>query len=108
MRGPFHSTARRGMRNASEVFPQIHPSVQAGNLIAIAIEHQSGTLEELAQATLLGLTPAGMVHVGIHVGVETVLLRRREPPGIFRLAASEADADNGLRALKAIFPGQDD
>src|SRR5574341_2158123 len=58
------------------VLPQVHPRVQRGHLVGVAIEHQGLPAEELADSTLGGLAPAGMVHGGVDVGEKAVLLGR--------------------------------
>src|SRR6267378_3881332 len=54
------------------VFLLIHSVVHAGDLIAVAVEHEGGAREDFAEAALLGLAPARMVDIGIDVGIETV------------------------------------
>src|SRR3989338_7626673 len=55
---------------------QVHPAVEAGHLIAVAVEQQGLAHEEVADAALLSLAPARMVHRRLHVCVEAVLVRR--------------------------------
>src|SRR4030095_4677643 len=86
----------------SVVFLQIHPGVERRDLI-VAVEHQRLALEELANPPLARLRPTRMVHFGIHVRVETVLLRRRHTPRGFRLLLDEPDTDDRLDALGAVF-----
>ena len=55
---------------------EVHAGVHAGYLVAVAVEHQSGDgAGEGAgvDAAFVGLGPAGVVVVGIDVGVEAVL-----------------------------------
>src|SRR5271157_4482273 len=50
---------------------QVHARVERRNLV-IAIEHHGGAAEELAQAALLGLGPARVIHLGVDVGIKPV------------------------------------
>src|SRR5882724_6335703 len=87
------------------VLLQIHSVVHAGDLIAIAVEHESGAREDFAEAALLGLAPTGMVDIGIDVGVETIFRGRVAIPGRRRLLFLEADFYQRLDALIAVLPG---
>src|SRR5215472_12326095 len=60
---------------------QVHAVVQAGDLIAVTVEHQRVALEDFAKAAFLGLAPAWVVHIGIHIRIEAVLVGGREVPG---------------------------
>src|ERR1700730_13371996 len=51
----------------SVIFLQVHPVVEAGHLVAIAVEHQRRTAQEFSEAPLLCLAPARVVHIRIHV-----------------------------------------
>src|ERR1035437_5118836 len=57
------------------IFLEVHSGIQAGNLVAVAVEHQGRPPAEFAQTPLTRLAPAWMVHLRIHVGVEPVLGR---------------------------------
>src|SRR5215467_14203963 len=70
------SRARISKKLKSIVFLQVHAVIQAGDLIAITVEHQCIAPKELSEAALLGLAPARMVHMGIHIRIEAVLVRR--------------------------------
>ena len=65
----------------SEILLEIHSSVEGRDLISIAVEHQSRPLEEFAYAAFFGLAPARMIDIGVHIGVETILVRRGFRPG---------------------------
>src|SRR5690606_2365638 len=80
----------------SEVPDQVHALVEVSDQVAVAVEHQGVTAPELAYAPLGGLTPARVVDVGVHVGVEPVLVRRVDVPGRRRLLGSERDLDYRL------------
>src|SRR5271166_5442571 len=95
-------------RKALEILFQIHSGVQAGDLIGVAVEHQGRALEEFAEPAFFGLTPARMIHIRIHVGIETVLHGSGNVPGIQRLAVGEANAHDRFRTLETVLPGQDD
>src|SRR4029077_1497725 len=67
----------------SVIFSQVHPVVQAGHLVAVAVEHQR--LDALAkersiQAPFGRLAPAGMIHLRIDVRVEAILMGIRNVP----------------------------
>src|ERR1019366_7827816 len=66
----------------SEILLQVHTVVEAGHLIAVAIEHLGRRiLKEPGQADLFGLAPAGMIHLRIHIGIEAVFMGIRDVPG---------------------------
>src|SRR5580704_8380373 len=98
-------TYHLSLATALKILLQIHPAIQARDLI-VAVEHQCGTLEEIAEPAFFGLAPARMVHVWVYVGVKTILSRRGEIPRILRLLVGEADTNDRLRALETVFPGQ--
>src|SRR5439155_14240432 len=58
------------------ILPEVQSSVEARDLIAVAVEHQRLAPEELADAPLGGLGPARMIDRRIHVRVEAVFARR--------------------------------
>src|SRR5713226_4875291 len=89
------------------VFLQIHSVVHAGDLVAVAVEDHRGPREEFAETAFPGLAPAGMVHIGIDVGVEAVFLRRVAIPGGGKFFFLEADFYQRLDALIAVFPRDD-
>src|SRR5690348_12859918 len=84
-----------------EILFQIHPAIQAGDLIAIAIEHEGWTLGEFPQPALSGLAPARMIHIRIHVGIKAVFSRSRQTPAVDRLLVGEMNAHDCFRALEA-------
>ena len=45
-----------------------------------------------------------MIDVGIHVGVEAILVGRGHTPAVGWLLFGEADSHNRLRALESVFP----
>src|ERR1019366_3953615 len=59
--------------NMLVILLEIHPVIQAGHLVAIAVEHQGGPLAEFAQPPLAPLAPPRMVYVRVHIGVKPVL-----------------------------------
>src|SRR5262249_13740667 len=80
-----HGKRPRG-RIGLEILPQVHTSVHAGHLIAVAVEELClRVLEERRQTTLRCLAPAGMIDLRIHIGVEAVLSWGRLLPGVQRL-----------------------
>src|SRR5450755_4813364 len=100
----FERTRFQAMRG-SVVFAQIHARVEAGHLIAIAIEHEGLALAKLAQAAFGGLTPAGMVDGGVHVRIESILARVGEIPGGGRLLLDKLNLHDGLDAFETVLPG---
>src|SRR5690349_10248356 len=64
------------------VFLQVHAGIQAGHLLAVAVEDLGRMVyERRGEALLLRLTPPGVIHRRIHIRIETVLLRVRHVPG---------------------------
>ena len=109
----FTATRRRRAEPAIRKMPsertaQVHTGVELRDLLRISVEHQGRALPELAEATLPGLTPARVIHFGVHVRVETVLTRSRHGPGRGRHLFREAKADDRFDALEAIFPGHNE
>src|ERR1039458_7476214 len=101
------STLVQRFFNMLVVLFEIHSVVQAGNLVAVTVEHQGRPLAEFPQPPLARLAPPRMVHLRIDVGVEPVLGRIGHIPRGGRLAAHQADLDNRFDALEAVLPGQD-
>src|SRR5258708_14073389 len=94
----------------SKIFPQIHPAVEAGHLRGVAIEGKGGLPRAectRADVPFAGLAPSRMVDGRIDVGKKTILIRRRARPGGARRALRQFDADDGLDALEAVIPGND-
>src|SRR5688572_33468080 len=92
---------------SSEILSQVQAGVQRPDLIGVAVEHEGLALEELPHPPLPSLTPARVVHLRVHIGVETVFARRRQIPGGHRLALGEPDLHQRLAALEAILPRYD-
>src|SRR6266849_4409689 len=88
-----------------EVFSQVHSPIEARHQVAISVEGQRFSAAELADATLGGLAPAGMVHFRIDVGVKAVLARSGDVPGGRRLLLDEADYHDRLDSLESVLPG---
>src|ERR687885_765850 len=85
--------------------PQIHPGVERGDL-RISIEQERLAARELADAPLLRLRPARVVHLRIHVGVEAVLDAAAVlVPGGGRLSLLQPDAYDALGGLETVLPG---
>src|SRR3990170_1467131 len=95
-------------RQALEELVQVHPGVEACHLIAVTVEHERLALGAeqavLTDASFGSLTPARMVHVGIHVRIEAVFVGGRFFPRDFRLLFDEAYAYDRLGTLEAVFP----
>src|ERR1700677_3378536 len=87
----------------SEILFQIHAGVQTGYLI-VAVEHQRGTFEKFAETPLFCLTPARMIYIWVHVGVEAVFSWSHLGPRGLRLAAGEANTHDRFAALEAGRP----
>ena len=77
---------------------QIHASVEARDLIPVAIEHQRGPFQEFAEPPFLGLAPSRVIDVGVYIRVEAVLMRVRDIPGRRWQVFDEADALFGKRS----------
>src|SRR5450830_1820179 len=88
---------------------QVHAGIQRRHLGLVAIELEGlallGKQAVLTDAALGGLAPARVVHLGVHIGIEAVLVGRRLVPGRARLLVGEADAHQALGALETVFPG---
>src|SRR5208337_3155963 len=76
--------------------------------LVVPIEHQGRPLQEFTEAAFLGLAPARMVDVRIHVRIKAVFAGGGLLPGVQRLAAGEADADDRLGALESVLPWNHD
>src|SRR2546428_9408697 len=90
------------------IFPQVQPVIHAGDLIAVAIEHQrldSFAEERSIEAPFARLAPAGMIYLRIDVGVEAILVRVRDVPRSRGHILREANLHNRFDALEAVFPG---
>src|SRR5688572_15054479 len=94
---------------SSVILAQVHARIKRGYLIGVSVEGQRGNPAEAATDTALRrLRPARMIDGRVHVGVEAVLLRRSVIPRGVRLPVGEADAHDGLGALEAILPRDDE
>src|ERR1051326_6121853 len=87
-----------------EVFAQVHSGVHRSNLLAVPVEHQRRSLEEIANPPLAGLAPPRMIDLWIYIGVETVLISSLYLPCIDRLFFGEIDVNYGFDPLESIFP----
>src|SRR3990167_7629800 len=87
---------------------EVHAGVQLPHLGLVAVEHQClallGKQAVFADAALGGLTPARVVHIGVHIGIEAILVGSRFVPGGTRLLLGEADLDDALAALETVLP----
>src|SRR6267378_4208203 len=92
-----------------EVTTQVEALVQARDLVGVAVKHQRRLArgeKAAANMPLRSLAPARVVHLRIYVRKETVLVRCRSRPGVDGLVLGEADLDDRLGALEAVFPRQ--
>ena len=116
--GVSQSTAvlRERIRAASgflslEILFEVHACVHAGDLVGVAVEHLgwNGVGQEAGvDATLVSLRPAGMIDLGIDVGVETVLIGSHVVPEGAGLLVGEVKFDDAFGALETVLPRQDD
>ena len=63
-----------------EISGQVESRVKAGNLVGVAVEHQSCLLGRKQAGTdqpLFRLAPARMIYFGINIGIKTVFRWRR-------------------------------
>src|SRR3546814_15148290 len=49
---------------------QVHAGIKRRDRRSIAVEHQRPPLGEFADAAFAALAPAGMVHIGVHIGIK--------------------------------------
>src|SRR5438874_12284194 len=61
--------------------------------------------ENFAETAFGGLAPAGMIYIGIYVGVETIFVGSLTVPTRRRFGRLQADFYNGFDALVAVLPG---
>src|ERR1051326_1327969 len=89
---PNRTARSESLKGALEIPPEIHAGVERRDLVAVAVEHlRLVALEEARQPLLGRLAPARMVDRRVHVGVEPVLVRRLQLPGVHRLFLDEPD-----------------
>src|ERR1035438_4769719 len=69
------STLIQRFFNMLVILLEIHPVVQAGHLVAVAVEQEGWPFAEFGQPPLTRLAPPRMVHLRIHVGIEPVFAR---------------------------------
>ena len=65
---------------------------------------RDAVLYEITDAPLGRLRPARMIHLRVHVGIETVFIGVHDPPGVLGFFFDKADAHDGFDALEAILP----
>ena len=95
----------------SKILPQIHVGVQMRDLFFVAVKYEGRLLagkESGADDSLALLTPARMIDVRVHVGVEPVLVRRELISKRFRLLRHKLDLGQRLRALETVLPRDDE
>ncbi len=92
----------------SKILPQIHVGVQMRDLFFVAVKYEGRLLagkESGADDSLALLTPARMIDVRVHVGVEPVLVRREVIPKRLWLLRHKLDLANDFAPLKPYFHG---
>src|SRR5260370_42667095 len=75
-------------RFRSKILAQIHACVEMRDLFLVAVEHECRLLtgeKAGADHAFACLTPTRMIHVRVHVGVKSVLIRRHLVPKRLRL-----------------------
>src|SRR6266849_40890 len=102
----FAQLLERNLRsmNPSVELLQVHARIQRRHLVRVSVEHQRLSHEKFAQPPLRGLAPARMIHVGIHIRIKSVLIRRIPVPRGRRLGSLQPNLHDGLNALVAILP----
>src|SRR5215813_4803567 len=85
---------------------EIHPRIEACDLIAVAVEHQRLAAAGLADPLLGRLAPPRVIVIGIDVREEPVLPGGLANPGRRWLTIRERDLDDRLDALEYILPGR--
>src|SRR5258708_37388843 len=83
----------------SEVFAQIQAGVKLADLCFVTVEHERRPLARLADTLLSSLSPARMIHMGIHIGVKAIFMRRVLAPCGAWLRRHQLDVDYGLDDL---------
>src|SRR5688572_21889768 len=78
-----------------------------GHLLGIAVEWQRLPARKLANSSLAGLRPAGMVHSRVDVCIKAVLIGGRLHPEGRWLGSDQVDLHDGFDALESILPGND-
>src|SRR5919202_129960 len=79
--------------------------VEIGDLGRIAVEELRRAALARAEQLFRGLAPARMRDLRIHIGPEAVFLRLDLLPEALRALLDEAEADDRLDRLEAVFPG---
>src|SRR5688572_27291704 len=88
----------------SVIHSQIHPGVQMRDLFSVTIEQERLACAELADSTLVTLTPTRMADARIYVRIEAVLVRSLNVPSRGRLIGDQSNLHNRLNALEPVFP----
>src|SRR5919206_1184500 len=78
--------------------------VEIRDLGRIAVEELRRAAFARAEHLLVGLAPARMRHLRVHIGPEAVFLRLDLLPKTLRARLDEAEADDRLDGLEAVFP----
>src|SRR5437879_269974 len=89
---------------SSVIFLQIDAVLQAFYLVGIAIVYMCWAFAKFADTALIGLAPARMVLLWVHVGIEPVFTRRHAVPGGGRHGIGKADFHDRFDSFKSIFP----
>src|SRR5271165_7236996 len=103
-----HRVAHISRASASEIFPQVHPRIEAGNFGSIAVERQRGASRRKqpgADLPLGRLAPARMINLRVHVREKTIFAGRGQRPRRSWRPFEELDADDRLDPFESVFPG---
>src|SRR5205807_715516 len=88
-----------------EVLLQVHPGIEMGHLVSIAIKQQGLALREFPKAAFTRLAPAWVWHVWIHVRIEAVLAGAAAIQVVTGCSSTKRILTMDLTLLKPYFHG---
>ena len=105
--GPTLSIFHYPFSICSVEFLQVHTFVHTRDVFAVAVEGQSLSAQEFADAPFGGLRPARVVDFGIYIRIEAVFLGLHLVPRSRWFFLDEAYFNDRLDAFEAVLPGHD-